>query len=525
MEVRLSFYRLGGEPYSLVILRDITQRRRVEERLRASQERFHAAFHAAPLLASLSRLEDGHILEVNEHYCEVLGYRREEVLGRRSLDLGLFVPEDRFRLAAELQATGIVRNLEMTVYARGGRPVPVLFSGEVVTVGEEVLLVAMVLDISERKAVESLQRQLEAELQQSQKLESLGSLAGGIAHDMNNVLAAIQAVTQTLQMSYAADDRLVQSLATIEKASTRGRDLVKGLTNFARKDLREPEPLDLNALVRDEMDLLRRTTLQKVDLVLDLEDRLPWVVGERGILGSALMNLCVNALDAMPKGGSLTLRTRSLGGQVELAVADSGAGMDPAVLARAMEPFFTTKPVGKGTGLGLAMVYATVKAHGGTVTLQSEPGKGTQVRLCLPAAAGAAKARPEAGTAAPSGVKAVLVVDDDELIRASVPALVAGSGHRVTTAAGGREALDLLEAGLEVDLVILDLNMPGMSGAETFVQLRRLRPALPVLVATGHLDPEAAELLRRDKLALSIAKPFSLAELDRKMTSLFSRSC
>ena len=202
-------------------------------------------------------------------------------------------------------------------------------------------------------------------------------------------------------------------------------------------------------------------------------------------------------------------------------MADSGEGMEPAVLARAMEPFFTTKPLGKGTGLGLAMVYATIKAHGGTVALQSEPGQGTLVRLCLPAVgAGQAPAEPTR-PAAPSGAKAILVVDDDELIRASVPAMVACFGHRVTTAAGGQEAISLLAAGQEVDLLILDLNMPGMNGAEALVRLRRMRPGLPVLVATGHLDPETAELLRRDGMALSIPKPFTMAELDRKMKQLF----
>jgi len=366
------------------------------------------------------------------------------------------------------------------------------------------------------------QTQLEAELHQAQKLESLGSLAGGIAHDMNNVLAAIQAVTETLKFAHAGQGPLVKALETIEKASTRGRDLVRSLTNFARKDLREPELLDLNALVREEVELLRRTTLQKVELAVELEPDLPAVVGERGSLGSALMNLCVNALDAMPRGGTLAIRTRRRpGARVELTVADTGQGMSAAVLARAMEPYYTTKPQGKGTGLGLAMVYATAKAHGGSVALASEEGRGTSVVLTLPASgkAGAASAGTEA--AAPSaGPMSILLVDDDELIRASVPPMVEFFGHRVVSAAGGREALQYLKEGQGFDLVILDLNMPGMDGLETLRHLRRLRPDLPVLLATGRLDDATVSALRKDGKALGIFKPFSMAELDLKFKVL-----
>jgi CheY-like chemotaxis protein len=329
-------------------------------------------------------------------------------------------------------------------------------------------------------------------------------------------------VTQTVKLVHGADANLVKALETIEKASNRGRDLVKGLTNFSRKDLREPTRLDLNEMVREEMELLRRTTLQKVELILDLEEPLPAVMGERGTLGSALMNLCVNAVDALPAGGTLALRTRSLpGAKVELAVEDTGLGMTPAVLARAMEPFFTTKAAGKGTGLGLAMVYATVKAHGGKLSLRSQPGRGTEARIQLPALARpGGPGAPEDVPAQPAGAMRILLVDDDELIRASVPAMVEQLGHQVATAAGGREALDLVATGPELDLVILDLNMPGMDGGETLTRLRRLRPRLPVLIASGHLDPETTTRLKRDGRALSLTKPFTLLELDRKLREL-----
>jgi PAS domain S-box-containing protein len=390
--------------------------------------------------------------------------------------------------------------------------------------GAIVGVVETVSDLTEWKRVEAHQRKLEAELHHSQKLESIGSLAGGVAHDMNNILGAVQAIVQTLRQKHAFDAGLQAELGVIERASTRGRDLVKGLTNFVRKELEEPEPLDLNGLVREEVELLGRTTLQKVALVMDLEEPLPAVMGERGALGGALMNLCVNALDAMPDSGTLTLRTRSLeDGRIGLSLEDTGKGMPPEVLARAMEPFFTTKAIGKGTGLGLAMVYATVKAHGGTVSIQSEVDQGTTVLLRLPAAAVAPKAGTAALRTSQASALRILQVDDDDLILASIPMLMELQGHTVATAAGGQEALDLLRGGLAVDLVILDLNMPGMNGLETLHHLRELRPGLPVLLATGYLDPATEVQLKQFGRALSISKPFSMQDLDcmlRKVTAL-----
>ena len=502
----------------LGIGRDITRRKLTEERLRVSEEKFHQIFHAAPLLASLSSREDGLIIDVNERYCQALEYTRDQVVGRTSLELGIFSAGERALLLANLAATNSVQNLELTAHTRTGRAIPCLFSAQAIRVGSEFMLVVMGLDISERKRAEATRRQLDAELHQVQKLDSLGSLAGGVAHDMNNVLAAIQAVTETLRDKHLGDADLCRALGIIDKASTRGRDLVRGLTNFARKDLREPEPLDLNALVREEMELLSRTTLQKVRLVMDLEQPLRPVLGERGTLGSALMNLCVNAIDAMPGGGTLTLRTRNLAdGMVAVAVEDSGEGMAPAVLTRAMEPFFTTKPLGKGTGLGLSMAYTTAKTHGGNLALQSEPGKGTTVVLRLPALAGS----PQAGEPAPAdplgtGSRRILLVDDDELILAAMPAMIEAQGHRVVTASGGPAALALLAAGAQVDLVVLDLNMPGMNGAETLRTLRRTWPGLPVILATGFLDDQTCDLLRGDPRTLSLLKPYSMVQLLRK---------
>jgi len=521
--IKTPIFSPDGRPMGVLgIGRDITARKRAEDRVRISEEKYHQAFHNSPLLASLSRMEDGRLLEVNDRYCQALGFAREEVLGRTSVELGILSPEVRARMIAALGTRRSVQNLELPVGTRDGHTFPCLFFAEAFRVGSEHLLLVMALDIRERHAAEDLQRKLDGELHQMQKLDSLGSLASGVAHDMNNVLGAIQALTETLAGRVEGDAFLDGRLGLIVRACDRGRDLVKGLTHFARKDLREPESLDLNAMVAEEMELLARTTLQKVHLVMDLEQNLPRVMGEGGTLASALMNLCVNAVDAMPGGGTLTLRTRVVPPDtVEVQVEDSGEGMSESVQARALEPFYTTKPIGKGTGMGLSMAYATLKAHGGNLTIRSAPGQGTRVTLSLPA--GPAQAEPAPvpePQPLPSGPLRILLVDDDPLILSTIPDLIEVLGHAVSTASSGQAALARIGTADDLDLVILDLNMPGMNGVDTLKGLRLLRPRLPVLMATGFLDEETGEFLIQDGRALSILKPFSKAHLDRKITEI-----
>jgi len=503
---------------------ETTEHHLAEDALRASETKYRLLVeHSHDIIYTLT--PDGVITFLSPSWVHHLGLPVEAALGQSFVPL--IHPEDldRCNQALATALTGAEDVPEVAYRVRHGDGTWRWFTAKVCPLqdrhGAVVGLQGSARDITEWKETEEARQALEAHLHQAQKMESLGSLAGGVAHDMNNVLGAILAVTQTLKLMYGGESHLGQALGTIEKASTRGRDLVRTLTNFARKELREPAPMDLNELVREEIELLRRTTLQKVALVMDLDYGLAPVLGERSSLGSSLMNLCVNAVDAMPQGGTLTLRTRSLPGQVEVAVQDTGEGMTPAVLARAMEPFFTTKPVGKGTGLGLAMVFAAVKAHGGQVHLQSEPGQGTTVTLRLPAlAVSDAPAAVAARTARAERALAVLLVDDDELIRAALPPLVTSLGHRVATAPGGREALAWLAQGHPCDLMILDLNMPGMNGAETLQRLRQDWPTLPVLLATGNLDDETALRLFEDGRAGCILKPFDLGELDRKIQEL-----
>jgi PAS domain S-box-containing protein len=500
------------------VLRHALDRNAFQQSLRASEERYRSMLRTAmDGIWLVSR--EGRLLEVNETACRMLGYTREEMLGLGLADLlATNAPERVQDRSGQIMRHG-AQKFATVHRRRNGELIEVEVSSTYLADSDR--FVTYVRDLTEQKRQDAERQRLEAQIQHSQKLESLGSLAGGVAHDMNNVLAAIQAVTAVLARTYAEDPELGPSLGIIQKATLRGRDLVKGLTNFARKDLHESVFFDLNDLVRDEVEILKHTTLHKVELQVELGEGLLGVLGERGSLGNALMNLCVNAMDAMPAGGHLTLRTRRTAADtLQLVVEDTGLGMSPEVQARAMEPFFTTKPVGQGTGLGLAMVYAIAKAHQGTVAVVSAPGQGTQVTVTLPSAVAGARA-PELGPAPRRGRRlTILQVDDDELILATLPKLLEAAGHRMVTATSGQAALDLLRGGLDVDLVILDLNMPGMNGTEALRHIRVVRPELPLLLATGFLDAATEQLLQGDALVASIVKPFSLEELETKLMDL-----
>ena len=393
--------------------------------------------------------------------------------------------------------------------------------------GKPLRMIGTNWDITLSKKAEEHKRQIEAQLQQSQKMESLGTLAGGVAHDMNNVLGAILGLASAHISTQPYGSPLHKALDTICKSTERGGKMVKSLLSFARQSPVESQKLDINAILQEQVSLLERTTLATVRLQLDLEMELRPIQGDASTLTHAFMNLCVNAVDAMPENGTLTLHTRNVdNGWIEVEVEDNGMGMPKEVLEKAMEPFFTTKEIGKGTGLGLSMVFSTVKAHRGQMAIESEPGVGTRVRLRFPASepentVRVAEPKLPGGTQVPHGSHKVLLVDDDDLIQGSILTILEVLGHtEVTAALSGEEALAILEAGFEPDFVILDMNMPGMGGAGALPRLRELRPAVPVLLSTGRIDQTALNLASAHSGVTLLSKPFGLRELQKHLENL-----
>jgi PAS domain S-box-containing protein len=466
-------------------------------------------------------------LYVNQSAQQNLGRAGEALRDLRTIDLATGYTEASFRKLLEPLERGERSQVTFeTEHQRtDGSRYPAEVHLRLVERGGERYYLAIVMDLTERQAAEAERRDLEAQLHQAQKLESMGSLAGGVAHDMNNVLGGILSLASTLRAKAEPGDPDIRTLETIQNACLRGRGVVKSLLYFARKDLQEEVSIDLNALAKEITQLLSHTTLKRVQLEMDLQEPLGRLRGDAGALSHALMNLCVNSLDAMPGGGTLRIQTAAEpGGGILVRVADTGEGMAPDVLLRATEPFFTTKPQGKGTGLGLSMVYGTLKAHEGRFELRSAPGKGTEALLHFPASRveplkAPTDADAQTGPVLVEGLR-ILLVDDDELIREALGDLLAVMGHTALPASGGREGLDLLDAGQPVDLVILDMNMPEMNGVETLERILALRPDLPVLMATGYSDADIAPLLARHPNVSSILKPFSTKELNRKLGEL-----
>ncbi|WP_306600871.1 PocR ligand-binding domain-containing protein [Geothrix sp. 21YS21S-2] len=492
------------------------QRRTQEARasLELSEERSRAILRTA-MDGFWTADHGGRIRSVNDAYCAMSLYAREELLGQ---PIALVeAQEGPGEILDHIKAirTGENNRFETVHRRKDGSLMPVELCVQALPDGDE--LFAFIRDIGPRRRAEAETLRLQNQLLQSQKMDSLGSMAGGIAHDMNNVLGAILGLASANLGAQPPGSPARLAFETIIKAAQRGGKMVRGLLDFARARPAEERELDLNELLHEEVALLERSTLSRVDLRLDLDPALRGIRGDPGALVHLLMNLCVNAVDAMGDAGTLTLRTRNADNDwVEVVVEDTGCGMSPEVLARATDPFFTTKDVGKGTGLGLAMVFRTVKAHRGQLDIQSEPGAGTQVRIRLPASA-AAPGRPEPAAPRPAGDAApmnVLVVDDDELIRCTMQVLLELLGTCPSTASTGEEALEALTLGPLPDVVILDMNMPGLGGSGTLPRLRERWP-VPVLLATGHVDRAVLDLVDRFPAVVLLPKPYSLDDVKR----------
>ena len=519
----LVFFRLN-----LKLKKEIASREAAEEAIRLAHAKTERYLRVAEVM--LVALEgDGRITMLNRKGHAVLGYEDGELAGRNWFDTCLppevraAVKEDYLQILAGPPGT-VKINENLVVRKDGARRLVVWHDSPLTDAqGRVTGMLSSGEDITLRRREEAEKAALEIQLQQSQRMESIGSLAGGVAHDMNNVLGAILGMASAHFEGLPEASPARQAMGTIIRAAERGGKMVKGLLSFARMSTSHDEEVDLNALLQEEIHLLERTTLAKVQLDIALAPDLQPIRGDAGALNHAFMNICINAVDAMPEPGTLAIRTRNVeSGQVEVQVRDTGQGMTREVLARALNPFFTTKPQGKGTGLGLSMVYSTVQAHGGTLEIQSEPGQGTVVTTRFPACsplapAPAFEAKP--GLEAPRNLR-VLLVDDDDLVRSSMEAVLEELGHVPVLAASGEEALRTLQEDLPFDLVIMDMNMPGLGGSGTLPRLRALRPSLPVLLATGRVDQTARDLMADHPPVAILPKPFSLKDLHLNIQSL-----
>ena len=486
--------------------------------LRASEERFRALYRGTPLpLHSLDR--DGRIEQVSNAWLALLGYERDEVVGT---PLRAFLTEESAHQFHEqdwpqLLDAGTLDPRDYRVVARSGAILDVVSAMRVECDETRNFLHAVggLTDVTERKRVEDA-------LRQAQKIEALGQLTGGVAHDFNNLLAVIMGNLDLLRRRLPDDPRLARLVDSAMEGAQRGASLTQRLLAFARKQDLQPEAVDLAELVRGMTDLLQRSLGPMVRVETHFPAGLPPVHADAHQLELALLNLAVNARDAMPEGGTLAIGAvaetiaggdphgLATGDYVRLTMADQGEGMDAATLAKATDPFFTTKGVGKGTGLGLSMVHGLAEQSGGRLAIQSAPGRGTTVALYLPATKPARRApvAPPRGDARETPAREVLVVDDDSLVLANTAAMLEDLGHRVRLAASGEAALAALADDSAIDLVVTDQLMPQMTGAQLASRIRQQAPDLPILIVSGY-----AELGTEAGRFPILPKPFDRAAL------------
>ena len=506
------------------------------DQLQESYDRFRAVTDSAnDAIASVNRR--GEIVFWNLRAQQVFGYSESEALGQ---PLTLLMPERyRFDYAEEMarllsgESRWVGRSVELAGLRRDGTEVPVELSLSTWTAGQEMFYTAVIRDITERKQAAETLRQREEQLRQAQKMEAVGRLAGGIAHDFNNLLTAILGYADLLIRDLPADSRPRKDAEEIQKAGRSAADMIRELLAFGRKQVLQPVVLDLKAVTEGTQNLLRRLLGAQVELVVESTAEPDCVRADRTQLEQVLVNLAVNARDAMPRGGRLTIRTSvvALDGVVAepglpplngryavLTVSDTGEGMSEETRARIFEPFFTTKPVGKGTGLGLATVYGIVKQSGGHIWVESERGKGTSFNVALPVIDAEAAPESDDHRARPvaRGSELLLLVEDNDSVRSLAREALLRNGYRVIEARNGREALEVGAAHIQdLALLVTDVVMPVMGGRELAAQLTKWRPDLKIIFTSGYVDERATRGDTGDWGAMFLQKPFTSVTLGR----------
>jgi PAS domain S-box-containing protein len=518
-----------GEVIALLgVARDVTERKRAEQAIREQTEILQTVFDQIPVLIEFHDSE-GNVQRINRELERTLGWSLEEMQRHPDIMAALYPDPETRRQATRFMLDAEPGWREFRTMTRDGRSLDILWANVRLSDGTGI---GFGQDITARK-------HLEIQLNQSQKLESIGRLAGGVAHDFNNLLTVILGYTEILQ--HDAPDRLRRSeeLEEIRQAALRARDLTIQLLAFARRQVIAPRIVDPNELATAMERLLRRLLGEDIELVTRLESD-PWPIqADPAQLEQVIMNLAVNARDAMPEGGTLTIETRNealsethatrigveAGSYLVLAVTDTGVGMSPETMEHLFEPFFTTKGPGKGTGLGLATVYGVVRQNGGHIRVSSELDRGTTFEMRFPRAA--ERVVVESSDAVPSllrGRETVLVVEDDAPVRVLTIRSLRKSGYRVLAASSGREALEVAahEAG-PIDLLITDLVMPGMGGREVARLLGAERPALRILFVSGYTrDSLTVEGVAGDGGSF-LPKPFTPLQLFETVRRILDR--
>jgi two-component system, cell cycle sensor histidine kinase and response regulator CckA len=515
--------------------KEVAKLRRAEEDLRESENRFRIFTEHSPNMIFVYR--GGHFVYVNKRCEDALGYKQEELLSPAFDFLSIVAPKSKEIIISNYKKHMAGQQLaydEYSILDKEKHSMEVIGTTKLIDYKGEKAIFGILTDITEHKRAEEERKRLEAQLYQAQRMEAIGTLAGGIAHNFNNLLMGIQGNASLASWDLDPKHPNQQRLENIEKLVQSGSNLTNQLLGYARESSSEVRPVNLNHLIKAAANAFA-TARKEIRVHQDLAEDLFRVAADPGQIDQVLMNLFVNAADAMPRGGDLFLKAMNMryediqlladqpgpGNYVLLGIRDTGVGMDNKTMSRIFDPFFTTKGLVKGTGLGLAFVYGIIKNHNGFIQVKSEQGQGTTFEIYLPALEEKSFAEKDFYRELIKGKETVLLVDDEDIVMDVGAEFLKKMGYKVLSARSGSEALDIYRCNSDkVDIVILDMIMPGMGGGETFDHLMELNPDIRVLLSSGYsIDGQAAEILARGCQGF-IHKPFNMSELSRKIREI-----
>jgi len=537
IEITVTLIEIDDQFFSMAITKDISERKQLDDSL----QMFQFIFDEAPLGIFLIK-EGGRIAYVNEYACRYLGYTKEELCQMSVLDFDRGIPaEELGKIWSRRKETRYFEIFETVHRAKDGTEFPVEINGILLEFNKVLYSVSFCKDISERKEAEKERFKMEAHLRETQKMESLGTLAGGIAHDFNNILGAIVGYAELAQIKCQEGSKFERYVSQIAKAGNRAAELVKQILWFSRQGISEKGPLDISRVVMDALKLIEVTLPSNIEISKNISPDLAPVFGNEIQIHQIVMNLCTNAHHAMKKssgklGVSLAaanVREEDLsalpgvapGNYIKLSVSDDGCGIPPEVMNRIFDPYFTTKPVGEGTGLGLSTVHGIIKDHGGSIQVHSESGGGTTFNVLLPVADTEAIIESSEEESLPKGNETILLVDDEKALIDLGRDLLERLGYRVETRASSIDAIEAFKVNPQkYDLILSDITMPKMTGDELAQHIKAIRPEIPIILCTGfsiRINEQTLETLGINALLM---KPIIYSELAHTVRQVLDNS-
>jgi len=549
VEVSASSIQFGPRVVLHSIINDITGRKQAEEALTRSEEKFRKAFYTSPDSVNINRLEDGMYISINPAFTRIMGYTEENIIGKTSMGFNIWANvEDRHKLVAGLRKDGEVTNLEAAFRTKGGDIVYGLMSSSVIDLGGVPHILSITRDITKRKQADAEKAKLEAQLRQAQKMESIGSLAGGIAHDLNNILFPISALSEMLLDDIPSDTHAHKSIEQIHKSAQRGSDLVKQILSFSRQSNPQKLPIRIQPILQEVLKLARATIPWNIEITSNIKQDCGMVSADPTQVHQIAMNLITNAfhavernggtinvelketiirhlderaespLNEMPPDGTSVSPIRLLaGGYACITLSDTGTGIDRTLIDKIFDPYFTTKELGKGTGLGLSVVHGIVKEHGGDIRVNSEVGKGTTFNVYLPLLKDAGNRKDTTVIEKyPTGCERILIVDDEEQIVLLEQMMLERLGYQTTVRTSSPDALAAFRANpSKFDLVICDRGMPNMTGEQLARELILIKPEIPIVICTGFCDETDMQCAMAIGIKGFLTKPVAAGDLAR----------